>query len=350
MPEFTQKTEVLFLWNVADKIKNYVEEKFSDSSMVKFSYLTDYSKESEESSKLLPKANIIIGWRPRKEWLEKAENMKLYINPGTGVQNLIGIFRELKESRGVTLLNGRSHSRECAQHAVSLLMTFCGKIHLHDRWMRQGIWRRFGEGDSDTNVDSIPLTDRKIGFLGYGAINSKVHKLLSGFNSEFSALRKHWDKQREKPPTPLKKYNFSQLHEFLTEIDTLIIAAPLTTQTTELIKMKELELLGKDGLLVNVGRGLIIHEESLYTALKQKIIAGAGIDVWYNYRPEPDEEGKKYPYSFPFHELDNIVLSPHRAASPMQQISRWDEHIENIKIFAEGREDFNNIVNLEEEY
>ena len=54
-------------------------------------------------------------------------------------------------------------------------------------------------------------------------------------------------------------------------------------------------------------------------------VAGAGIDVWYNYRPDTDSSGRKYPYTSPFHELDNVVLSPHRAASPIFDPARWDE-------------------------
>lgn len=117
-----------------------------------------------------------------------------------------------------------------------------------------------------------------------------------------------------------------------------------------MIKYKELKILGSNGLLVNVGRGEIIDEESLFVALRNKLITGAAIDVWYNYHPKSDEEGKKYPYNFPFHKLDNVVLSPHRGYSPFNDLKRWDEVIENIYRMAEGRNDFINIVNFDDEY
>lgn len=148
----------------------------------------------------------------------------------------------------------------------------------------------------------------------------------------------------------IEKYRFDDLHRFLKSIDTLIIAVPLTSKTRGLIGERELELLGCDGLLVNVARGAVVDEESLYVALKDKIIAGAAIDVWYEYRPEPDDKGRKYPAKLPFYELDNIVLSPHRAASPFDDLQRWDDVIENIKRFADGRTDFLNVMNLEREY
>ena len=79
-------------------------------------------------------------------------------------------------------------------------------------------------------------------------------------------------------------------------------------------------------------------------------IAGAAIDVWYEYKPEPDVDNRKFPFHKGFHELDNIVLSPHRGASPMDDLERWNEVIENITRFCQGRTDFLNIVDLERGY
>jgi phosphoglycerate dehydrogenase-like enzyme len=94
----------------------------------------------------------------------------------------------------------------------------------------------------------------------------------------------------------------------------------------------------------------VVDEESLYHALENRIIQGAAIDVWYEYRPDEDLKGRKYPYQFPFHTLDKVVLSPHRGASPFDDLKRWDEVIENIRRFSEGRRDFLNVVDLDREY
>ena len=117
-----------------------------------------------------------------------------------------------------------------------------------------------------------------------------------------------------------------------------------------MIKKKELELLGKNGLIINVARGDILDEECLYNSLKEGVIKGAAIDVWYDYSPKGDEEGKKYPFHFPFHMLDNVILSPHRGYSPFSDLLRWDEVIENITRMAQGQTEFINVINLEEEY
>jgi phosphoglycerate dehydrogenase-like enzyme len=124
----------------------------------------------------------------------------------------------------------------------------------------------------------------------------------------------------------------------------------VTSLTDKMIKDKELEVLGSNGIVVNVSRGEIIDEKSLFIALRDNKIQGAAIDVWYNYNPNSSENGKKYPFNFPFHKLENIILSPHRGYSPFADLLRWNEVIENIKRIAKGNQDLLNVVNLEEEY
>ena len=305
-------------------------------------FLDDTSEES--LLKHAPDAQIVIGWRPTREFLDTALNMQLFINPGVGVQHHIDTFREITQNRNITLINGHGNTYFTAQHAVALLLAATNKVIPHHNWMVEGQWRR-----GDSHAKSQPLRERKIGLLGYGAVNQKVHKFLSGFDLEFLILKRTWNGD-ENFPTPVKQFLPKDLNNFLKETDMLMIAVPQTEKTIGMIGEKELKLLGPESFLVNIARGIVVDEEALYNALHQKIIAGAGIDVWYEYRPEPDVDLRKYPSKFPFHELDNVVLSPHRGASPMDDLKRWDEVIENITRFAEGREDFINVVELDRAY
>ncbi|MBA7660553.1 Formate dehydrogenase [subsurface metagenome] len=334
---------VCFISSIPDPARIYISEKLHDFKNVNLVFRTKTS--DKNLSDLISNADILIGWRPSKEILSNAVKAKLFINPGAGVQHLLDLFRAANEEREILLINGHGNSYFVAQHAVALLLTLMNKTIPHHEWMCEGKWRT---GDND--AISIPMRFKRVGFLGYGAINQKIHRFLSGFDIEFSILRKHWEKQLSPLPTEANKYDFPQLHEFLNDIEILIIGVPLTSMTRKLIKKKELEFLGKDGLVVNIARGDIIDEESLYVSLKNKIITGAAIDVWYDYTPESDEEGKKFPFHFPFHTLDNIILSPHRGYSPFNDLLRWDEVIENIKRMAQNRNDFLNVVNLDEEY
>lgn len=336
------QTTVLFIWQPNERLKEHLTNGLRDLP-VQLLFPPDTTEDIYVE--LAPHADIIVGWRPTKELLYAATKLSLFVNPGAGVQHLIDLFREINQTRSVTLVNGHGNAYFTAQHAVALLLALTNKVIPHHDWMVKGEWRK---GDQD--AISIPLRDRKIGFLGYGHVNQTTHRFLSGFDVTFAAIRRDWSKQTEVLPTPVKKYWYSELHPFLEAVGTVIISVPLTSLTKGMIKKQELELLGPDGLLVNVARGPVVDEYSLYTALKTKAICGAALDVWYNYRADPDEKGRKYPFTYPFHTLDNVVLSPHRAASPLNDLQRWDEVIENIRRVAQGETEFQNTVDLTQEY
>ncbi len=338
-----KKTKVFFIWKTRESLRECFGVGLTEYPNVELIFPPDV--EPETLLKYAPEIDIIIGWRPPDGLLDAARKLSLFNATGVGAQHLIEPFRELNKKRTVALCNSHGNTHLTAQHAAAMLLALTNKIVFHHNRMVDGRWC-----PNDDSVQSIPLRGRRIGFLGYGAINQHVHRFLSGYAVEFAALKRDWKVTRKAPPTPIEKYEFDDLDDFLSDIDILIIALPLTSKTRGLIGKKALELLGPKGLLVNVARGAIVDEESLYNALKEKTIAGAAIDVWYNYRPDPDDKGRKHPSAYPFHELENVVLSPHRAASPFDDPARWDDIIENIKRFAAGRDDFLNVMSLEHEY
>ncbi len=345
--------KVLFIWNVRAELRSYLEGALPDMKMIYPCPVgSDDNFETVTEDMYLPyasEADVIVGWRPSKELLLAASNMKLFINPGAGVQHITDLFLELREEgRDIPLANGHGNAYFTATGAVGLLLSFMNKIIIHHNWMVDGNWRFL-----DDKAKTIPLRDRKIGFLGFGHVSQHVHLFLSNFRLEFHALRKDWSKYNDDGPTQLVRYGPDELAEFLREIDILFISLPSTKDTIGLIGKAELALLGSNGILVQTGRGDIVDEKALFTALKDRSIAGAAIDVWYDYRPEEDEEGRKYPYNqleHPFHELDNIVMSPHRCASPFDDLERWNEVIENIKRVRDGSTDYLNIVDIEAGY
>ncbi|UYP47408.1 Formate dehydrogenase, mitochondrial [Candidatus Lokiarchaeum ossiferum] len=341
--ENLSKISVLFIWDVNERLKTYLKSKLEQLSNLNLIFPKDLSEENLLS--LAPKASVIIGWRPDIKMLQSADQLKLFINPGAGVQHLIPIFRDLERKDQIILVNGHGNSYFTAQHAVALLLSLTNKIILHHDWMKQGKWRT---GDSEAK--SVPLWKKKVGLIGYGAINKKVHQLLSAFQCEFSILRRSWENTNEQLLTPVTRYEPSEIRKFMGNIDFCIVAVPQTGNTVNMIQKDELNRLGRTGFLVSVARGQVINEEDLYYALNENRIAGAAIDVWYDYSPEPNTDNQKFPYHFPFHELPNIVLSPHRAASPFDNLDRWDEVVENLTKISEGKKDFINQVNIANEY
>lgn len=334
---------VLFIWAVNDRLKSYLNSKLAPISNLNLIYPKDLTPNNLTG--LAHDAHVIIGWRPSKEILENAENLQLFINPGAGVQHLITLFRNLHPENRIVLVNGHGNSYFTAQHAVALLMALTNKIIPHHEWMKEGKWRT-----GDKEAKSVPLWKKRVGLIGYGAINKKVHQILTGFQCKFSILRRSWKNKADDLLPSVNRFEPNQIQQFMAEIDFCIVAIPETEFTINLVGKTELECLGREGFLVSIARGKVINEEALYLALKESRIAGAAIDVWYEYSPAPNEHNQKYPYHFPFHELSNLILSPHRGASPFDDLKRWDEVVENLTRLSEGRSDFINQVDLENEY
>jgi phosphoglycerate dehydrogenase-like enzyme len=335
-------TKVLFTFKVWDELREYIISKIGDNKKLELIFPPD----GEETTilELAPQADVLFGWRPKIDLLNTSKNLKLFIQPGTGAEHLVRVFKEYAKRDEVIITNGHGHANEVAQHSIAMILALTNHIVSYHNQMVNGKWR-------ERSAMSMGLKNKKVGFLGYGPINRYVHDFLKPFNLEFSILKRTRDEILENSMHDVKFYTTNDLDKFIKGIDILMIAAPRTKKTENLIGQKELELLSKDGLIINVGRGPIINERDLYNALKDKKIRGAAIDVWYNYQPE-ELDGKKYPYdlNYPFHELDNILLSPHRAGSPFGELSRWDENLQGVVTLAESRTDFINVINLDEEY
>ena len=101
--------------------------------------------------------------------------------------------------------------------------------------------------------------------------------------------------------------------------DVVVVSAPLTERTTGMIGTEQLRALGPDGVLINVGRGPLVAERPLYEALSARTIAGAAIDVWYQY---PDADGNVSPSELPFGKLPNILMTPHSSGVTDEYVRR----------------------------
>ena len=290
-------------------------------------------------------AEVIIGWRPTRDLIDAAPNLRALINPGAGVQHLIPMFAEIQQARDVKLINGHGNAVFTAQTTVTLMLAMLSGTVPHHNALLAGQWRL-----GDEFLANTPIGHRTIGLLGYGHVNRTVHKMLSGFGCKVIACNRSGLTPAGSPATLERLYSITQLDDFLHAVDVLVIAVPFTPDSEGLIGTREIELLGRGSFLVNVARGNVVSEDALFEALSSGFLAGAAIDVWYEYRPEPDAAGRSFPWHRPFHELGNVVLSPHRAASPFDDLERWDEVIENLKRLSAGREDLLNIVDCRRGY
>ncbi|KAK3270829.1 hypothetical protein CYMTET_20791 [Cymbomonas tetramitiformis] len=167
------------------------------------------------------------------------------------------------------------------------------------------------------------VRQRTIGILGYGHIGKEIAKRAVAFDMRVIATARS---TRSATPEHLAWLGTSDdTMQLLMESDFVVVALPLNDDTEGAIGEKQLEAMKSTAVLINIGRGKVVHEAALYGALKEKRIAGAIIDTWYHYpfmprkADEPVDELK--PSRFPFEELENVIMTPH--------MSCWtDEHLD----------------------
>ncbi|KGN56573.1 glyoxylate/hydroxypyruvate reductase HPR3 [Cucumis sativus] len=246
--------------------------------------------------------------------LDCLPSLKFVVTASAGVDHLN--VAELRR-RGVAIAYaGNLFSQDVADMAVGLLIDVLRNVSAGDRFVRQGLWA--------TQMDfslGLKLTGKRIGIVGLGKIGSEVAKRLEGFGCRIS-----YNSRTKKPLVPYSHY--SNVHELATNCDVLIICSSLTEETRHLINREVMVALGKDGVIINVGRGAIIDEKAMIEYLIQGEIKGAGLDVF-----EDEPEIPKQLFN-----LDNVVLSPHVAVTTTESIAGLIElALENLEAFFSNK-------------
>jgi phosphoglycerate dehydrogenase-like enzyme len=244
---------------------------------------------------------ILVAGRPSQQHITQLGPIEVLLIPWTGIP---------PETRDVMLkhpeinVHNLHHNAEvAAELALSLLLAVAKRILPLDQRLRRGDWRPRYE-----KSETIFLKGRTALILGYGEIGKLIKKYLLALDVNVKVIRRTTDENtQEKLVYPPEK-----IPELLPETDLLILALPHTDETDLLISSKEFHLLPRNAILVNVARGRIVDQEALYQALKDRRIFGAGLDVWYNYPKTEKDRISTSPGDYPFHELDNVVMSPHR--------------------------------------
>ena len=252
---------------------------------------------------------VLVHGFPSREQIEASPNLRVVVAPFAGApKETIDLLREYPH---IALHSVHFNVAATAELAVGLMLAAAKRILPLDRELRDNDWRsRYGK------TPVIILQDRTVTILGYGRIGQHIGATCQALGMKVVGVRRHVHQDdahsihsaRAKAPV----FPPTAIHDLLPRTDVLIIALPLTRETEGMIGAKELAMLPADALLVNVGRGPIIDEEALFNALRDNQILGAGLDVWYQYPTRIDDRLGTAPSRFPFHSLDNVVMSPHR--------------------------------------
>ncbi|KAK1294081.1 Glyoxylate/hydroxypyruvate reductase HPR3 [Acorus calamus] len=222
--------------------------------------------------------------------------------------------------RGVVVANaGGVFSVDVADYAVGLLIDVLRRISAGDRYVRSGRWGRKGRGEYFPLGSK--LRGKKVGLVGLGNISSEIAKRLEAFGCIIS-----YNSRRRKPGVSYSYY--PNICDLASDSDVLVVACPLTDETRHIINEDILSALGKDSIVINIGRGALVDEKELAWCLIQGEIGGAGLDVFENEPSVPKE----------LFLMENVVLSPHHADyTPESFQDLFDLSIANLEAFFAGQ-------------
>jgi phosphoglycerate dehydrogenase-like enzyme len=276
-----------------------------DLSALKEKLLPDLSITTGINLSPKPDYDILVAGLPDRHHLEASQKLHTLIIPFTGLPEstraLMGAFPQ------IAIHNLHHNATDTAEMALALLLAAAKYVIPFDQRLRAHDWSpRYRPSPAIRLRDSTTL------ILGFGHIGQSLGKICHAIGMKILAVRRHPERMQA-IPFDAEIYEITALNELLPRVQVLMICLPLTSATENLIGSEEINLMPPGGILVNVSRGRIVNQTALYQALREHHLAAAGLDVWYNYPVAPNERTHKPPADFPFHELENAVLSPHRA-------------------------------------
>ncbi|MBI5154856.1 hydroxyacid dehydrogenase [Candidatus Poribacteria bacterium] len=282
---------------------------------------------------------LLVAGRPERALLEASPFLRAVIVPWAGIPQ--GTLKLMREFPAIALHNIHHNAPAAAEMAVALLLASAKVLVPRDRDFRGNGWPARMWHDRS----ALLLEGRRALILGFGAIGQRVARVCAALGMKVTAIRRR--EGTPEPPGGIAVYPAAELGRHLPGTNVLVICLPETAETDGLIRHQELELLESPSIVVNVGRGAVVDEEALYLALRDRRIAAAGLDVWWQYPAEWMGPGTgQQPSRFPFHELDNVVMSPHRGGITDQDPARRMEALAGMLNAAARGEALPNRVDL----
>jgi phosphoglycerate dehydrogenase-like enzyme len=231
------------------------------------------------------------------EVLRAATRLKLLHKWGVGVDNIdLAAARAL--GIGVARTTG-SNALAVAEFTLGLMLSASRFLPYGHHMMQQGEWR----GPGRLPGESLLLTGRTIGIVGLGAIGINVAKLLRGFGCAILYAKRTRLPAEEEQALGVRH---ASIDEIIETCDVVSLHCPLTPETEGLFDAAAFRRMKRSAVLVNVARGGVVNETDLCEALKARTIRAAAMDV-FSIEPLPNDS--------PLLRLDNIVVTPHLAAS-----------------------------------
>lgn len=279
----------------------------------------------EEVSERVKDAEIVVANKAplNAETLKDAQNVKLICEFATGYDNVDLAYCK---SRGIKVANVVNYSTDAvAQHTFALCLYILEKLSHYDNYVKSG---EYAAQDRFSNFD-IPYTElagKTWGIIGMGNIGRKVAEIAKAFGCRVI----FYSVTGKSSCTEYERVDFDTL---LAESDFLSLHCPLSDITRNLINLEALKKMKKTAILINVARGPVVNDEDLYTALTEKYILGAGLDVTGT---EPMRDSN--PLS-KIMDSSRLIITPHMAWASIEARTRCvSETCKNIEAYLKGED------------
>jgi D-3-phosphoglycerate dehydrogenase len=277
-------------------LKVLVRESISDAGLelLRQKFEVDVDPDGDLADKIADYDAIIIrsGTHLTKDLIDRAKRLKVIGRAGVGVDN---VDVDAASRRGIIVANApESTVVSAAEHTIGLLLALSRSIPQAHASLKQGNWDR-------SRFGGLELADKTLGLAGFGRIGQQVARRARGLEMNVAAYDPYVAAGRFRE---LGVERAESLEDLLGRSDFLSLHLTLAPETYRLIGRDQLAA-AKDGIrIVNAARGELVDEEALLEALQSGKVAGAALDVF-----------SAEPYSGPLLELENVVVTPHLAAS-----------------------------------
>ncbi len=251
--------------------------------------------------------------RVNKTLMQAFPNLEIISQFGIGVDN---IDFEAAAAQGIVVTNTPGLvTSDTADIALALMLGVARRTTEGDAYIRVGKWYggHMGLG--------VSLTGKTVGILGLGRIGQAVACRAAAFE-----MKVVYNGRREKPDQPYRYY--PDLEAMAQDSNFLVLCCAGGEETRHLVNAAVLKALGPKGYLINVARGSVVDESALLVALRNKAIAGAGLDV-YEDEPNVPEALMK---------MDNVVLLPHIGTATVETRTKMGQLVvENLLAHFDGK-------------
>jgi phosphoglycerate dehydrogenase-like enzyme len=295
-----------------------------------------HATDNESALALIPDADVAFSSVVNRAQFEAAARLRWIHSPAAGIGGML--FPELVASP-VVMTNARGVSGDTiAEHVLAVTLAMFRRLPHAFRSQAAREWAQ----NAISLEGNRQIAGSRVLIVGLGAIGRAVARRMTLLGAHVVALRKRVDQSVDGVSDVASILaSIGRLHEFLPTADVVVIAAPHTHETRNLIGRPELALMKREALLVNVSRGQLVDEEALLDALRRESIGGAALDVFVD-EPLPPES--------PFWSLPNLLITPHTSGF---RPDHWDISIElfgeNLRRFERGDE-LLNVVDKEAGY